>query len=155
MAVEGGEPGGIGRRSFLTVVGLAAMGGWGDARAAEGRMVDTTAPSTPGSSPQRLLDLAHRRGRLPVIVGLAIVGAGAGAGGDDAAAIARTQRQLLADLGVVTTADGGLAGPGITNIKLYEAIPFIALTVDADALGRLLRHRLVVSIQEDIAVPPG
>ena len=150
-------PGGIGRRSFLLLVGLAAMGGRARALATEERMADPIEPSSsapgspaPGSSYQRLLDLARRRGRVPVIVGLAVAAAEA----DDEAAIARTQRQLLADLGVAAGADGSLAGPGITGVKLYETIPFIALTADADALRRLMRHRLVVSIVEDSAVPP-
>ena len=108
-------------------------------------MADIAAPAS-----QRLLDLARRRGRVPVIVGLAVPAASA----DDEAAIARAQRQFLAELGVVAAADGSLAGPGITGVKLYEAIPFIALTADADALERVLRNRLVVSIQEDTAVPP-
>lgn len=149
MAAEEGASAGIGRRSFLALMALAlaAIGGQRHGHGAEKTMANVA-----DASSQRLLDLARRRGRLPVIVGLAAAGASAD---DEEAAIARTQRQLLADLGVVAAADGSLAGPGITGVKLYETIPFLALTVDADALARLIRNPLVVSIREDSAVPPG
>jgi hypothetical protein len=103
-----------------------------------------------GPSAQRLVDLARHRGPLPLIVGLAIAEGSA----DDEAAIKRAQQQLLADLGVAPGADGTLAGPGITGVKLYETIPFLALTADAEAIGRIMRNRLVASAQVDRAIPP-
>ena len=99
-----------------------------------------------------LLDRARARGRLPVLVSLRMP---AGAGGADVTAeIARRRALLLADLGVAAGAGGALTGPGITNVKPFATIPFVALTVDPAALERLLRHPLVASVAEDRAVPP-
>jgi hypothetical protein len=114
-----------------------------------GKAAETAVANVTDPSSQRLLDLARRRGRLPVIVGLAVEDASG-----DEAATRRAQQQLLADLGVTAGSDGTLAGPGITGVKLYETIPFLALTADAEAIARIIRNRLVVSIQEDSAVPP-
>jgi subtilisin family serine protease len=40
------------------------------------------------------------------------------------------------------------------SITHFESIPFVAMTVTPDQLGRLLADSNVVSIQEDVAVPP-
>lgn len=105
--------------------------------------------SMPAAAQAELLDRARERGRLAVIVGLA---------GPDATrsetAMIQVRDRLLRDLDVAAAADGSLAGPGITNVKLFRAIPFLALTVEPDALARLLAHPLVASVQEDAAVPP-
>ncbi|MFO1128265.1 MAG: hypothetical protein U1E66_07560 [Rhodospirillales bacterium] len=137
----------MGRRSFLVLLalGAAVIRGGGRASAGEIAMARATGPAS-----QRLIEVARERGRLPVLIELAMTGPAA----DEPAAIARAQHRLLTDLGVTAAADGTLAGPGITGVKLYETIPFIALTADADALERLMRSRLVVSVQEDSAVPP-
>ena len=65
-----------------------------------------------------------------------------------------TRSRLLEDLGVTAAGDGSLAGPGITNVKLFETIPFLALTAEPAALERLLNHPLVDSVQGDAAAPP-
>lgn len=115
--------------------------------------------SMPESTKARLLELARSRGRLPVIVGLAVPmrsedELGPAESAAQQAAMARARAQLLKDLGIVAASDGSLSGPGITNVKLFETIPFLALTVEAGALERLLAHPLVESVQEDAAVPP-
>lgn len=107
--------------------------------------------AAPESAQAMLLARARARGRLPVIVGLAVPAAGGTEPGE--AEIAKAQARLLADLGVADTGSG-FAGPGIGNVKLYAAIPFLALTAEPEALARLLRHPLVVSAQEDTAAPP-
>ena len=115
--------------------------------------------SIPESTKARLLELARSRGRLPVIVGLAVPmrsedELGPAESKAQQAAMARARAQLLKDLGIIAASDGSLSGPGITNVKLFETISFLALTVEAGALERLLAHPLVESVQEDAAVPP-
>lgn len=141
MVAREGASGGIARRFFLVALTLAVIGGPGTAAGTV--MADISGPSA-----QRLIDLAGQRGRLPLIIGLA-------ARADDEVAIERAQQRLLADLGVVTGEDGTLAGPGISGVKIYETIPFIAFTADAAAIQRVIRHPLVISVQEDSALPPG
>ncbi|MFO1154653.1 MAG: hypothetical protein U1E42_13470 [Rhodospirillales bacterium] len=141
--------GGIARRFFL-IFGLMAIGSLDAGQAAEPASKPGTNAINPSSQSQRLLDLARQRGRLPIIVELAVTGAAA----DDEAAIRRAQQHLLADLGVTTGADGNLTGPGVSGVKLYETMPFLALTADAQAIDHLIRNQLVVRIQEDSPVPP-
>jgi hypothetical protein len=99
-----------------------------------------------------LLDRAEARGQLPVLVGLRFPREGAGA--DPSVAIAALRARLFADLGIHVGADGALTGPGIANVKPFDSIPFVALTVEPPVLERLLRHPLVASVVEDTAVPP-
>jgi hypothetical protein len=99
-----------------------------------------------------LRDRARARGRLPVLVGLRMPPDSSAT--DPTAEVARLRAVLFADLGIVPTERGVLAGPGITNVKPFASIPFLALTVDPAALERLLRHPLVASVVEDTAVPP-
>ena len=101
---------------------------------------------------QALLDLAQARGRLPVIVALAVPTVAAGE--PTPAAIAAVALGLLRDLGVRPTAEGALGGPGITNVKPFATIPYLALTVDPAALERLLTHPAVRAVEADQAVAP-
>jgi hypothetical protein len=105
-----------------------------------------------------LLERARARGRLAVIVGLAMPSREGVAPGPDEpaeeAAIATVRSRLLRDLGVVARADGTLGGPGVTNIKLFHAIPFLALTVEPEPLARLLQYPAVMSVQEDTTLAP-
>ncbi len=105
------------------------------------------------------------RGELAVIIGFAVPGLRSDAGGAstpfdpeqekrDQGAIARVRKQLLTDLGVHPDHRGGLSGPGIHGVKLFETIPFLALTADPQALERVLVNPLVESVQRDTAVPP-
>jgi hypothetical protein len=101
-----------------------------------------------------LLQRARALGRLPVIVGLAVPPEGGEPGPDEEAAIARAQARLLQDLGVAAGPDGSLAGPGITNVKPFATIPYLALTAEPGALAKVLRHPLVASAQEDATLAP-
>jgi hypothetical protein len=144
----------IDRRSLLVLAGSAAVSWPRLGYAAEVDMV-----AVPESTKARLLELARMRGRLPVIVGLAVpfrsedeVGPAETAARE--AAMTRARARLLKDLGVVAARDGSLSGPGIINVKLFETIPFLALTAEPEALERLLAHPLVDSVQEDATVAP-
>jgi hypothetical protein len=106
----------------------------------------------PESRRRELLERARQLGRLPVIVGLRLPPGAEGPA--EAEAIASVRSRLLQDLGVTQAADGGLAGSGITNVKLFGTIPFLALTAEPEALERLLQHSLVESVQEDTVAAP-
>lgn len=111
--------------------------------------------SVPEAMKAALLERARARGYLPVIVGLAVTPTLGGSEPTPAEAsaheraVAAARARLLADLGVVVAGGGSLAGPGISNVKLFEAIPFLALTASPAALERLLGHPLVGSVRED------
>jgi hypothetical protein len=141
------------RRTLLILAGAAVMPLPRLSRARE-----LTMASIPDDVSAALLEQARTRGRLPVIVGLAVPPPeNAGPVPDEAvekAAIDMVRAQLLRDLGVVAGADGTLTGPGITNVKLFDAIPFLALTAEPEALARLLRHPAVTSVQEDATMAP-
>ncbi len=63
------------------------------------------------------------------------------------------QRQAIAAVRDSALAALGTAEHG--NVKTYSTLPMIALEVSAEALRRLASHPNVVSIKEDIPVPPG
>jgi hypothetical protein len=63
--------------------------------------------------------------------------------------IAAIQSRLLDHLGIARSANGALQGLGITNVTLFETIPFLALTADGPALEHLLSHPMVTSVTED------
>lgn len=115
-----------------------------------GRALVAEATMTPTSDSTRttLLRKVEERGRLPVIVGLDVP-----AGAADRV-VATARAQLMRDLEVVERSDGTLAGPGLTNVKLFETIPFLAGVAEPDALRRLLDHPLVASVHEDTAAAP-
>jgi hypothetical protein len=101
--------------------------------------------AVPDATRAALLARARALGRLPVIVGLAI---------SPGSELGPARARLLGDLGVAPLGDGSLAGPGVTNVKPFATIPFLALTVEPAALERLLAHPLVDSVQEDAAAAP-
>jgi hypothetical protein len=142
----------IDRRSLFVLAGGAALPWFRLSYASKLEMA-----CIPESTKTRLLELARMHGRLPVIVGLAVPLRSEDEPAQSAvqqASMARVRAQLLKDLSIVATSDGSLSGPGITNVKLFETIPFLALTVEPEALQHLLAHPLVESIQEDSPVPP-
>ena len=47
-----------------------------------------------------------------------------------------------------------LAGTDVSVVANYETIPFMTLTVDADALSRLATMPYIVSIEEDVPIAP-
>ena len=149
--MKGQESAGINRRSLLVLAGSATLPWFRLSSASKLEMA-----AIPESTRTRLLELARIRGQLPVIVGFAVplsqdepVQSAA-----QQANMACARAQLLKDLGIVATSNGSLSGPGITNVKLFETIPFLALTAEPQALEHLLAHPLVESVQEDVAVPP-
>lgn len=109
---------------------------------------EATMRATPDATRRALLSKAKDNARLPVIVGLVVP-----AGADDRA-VAAARARLMRDLEVVERNHGTLAGPGLTNVKLFETIPFLAVVAEPDALQRLLDHPLVASVQEDAAAAP-
>lgn len=122
-------------------------------------------PTLDDEKKAHLTALVRSRGELAVIVGFAVPGVRSDAGDagtppdpeqerQDQGAIARVRTQLLTDLGVRPDRHGGLSGPGIHGVKLFEMIPFVALTADPQALERVLTNPLVESVQPDTAVPP-
>lgn len=142
----------IHRRSLLVLAGSATLAWLRLGYASKLEMA-----SIPESTKTRLLKLARIRGRLSVIVGIAVLLRSEDEPAQSAAQqvrLARARAQLLKDLSIVATSDGRLSGPGITNVKLFETIPFVSLTVEPEALEHLLAHPLVESVQEDVAVPP-
>jgi hypothetical protein len=143
----------IDRRSLLVLAGSVVLP-W----LRLGHTSELDMASVPESTKARLLELARIRGRLPVIVGLAVPlrseELGPAEFAEQEAAMARVRARLLNDLGIVAASDGSLSGPGITNVKLFETIPFVALTAEPESLERLLAHPLVESVEEDVAVPP-
>jgi hypothetical protein len=141
------------RRSLLVLAGSAALPWFRLSYAAKLEMA-----CIPESTKMRLLELARIHGRLAVIIGLAVPSRSEDEPARLAAqqeSTARVRAQLLKDLSIVATNDGSLSGPGITNVKLFETIPFLALTAEPGALEHLLAHPLVESVQEDSTVPPG
>jgi hypothetical protein len=134
----------------LPVLAAAAAAPRGPSLALE---VALASSSVPEAAQARLLARARARGHLPVIVSL-VVALPAGRHEPTSAEIAAAQARLLADLGVAAAGDGGLVGPGVGNVKLFEGIPYLALTASPAALERLLGHPLVESVREDAAAAP-
>lgn len=150
--MTGQESAGINRRSLLVLAGSATLPWFRPSSASKLEMA-----AIPESTRTRLLELARSRGQLPVIVGFAVPLRSEDEPVQSAAQqanMARARAQLLKDLSIVATSNGSLSGPGITNVKLFETIPFLALTAEPEALEHLLAHPLVESVQEDVAVPP-
>jgi uncharacterized repeat protein (TIGR01451 family) len=109
----------------------------GDAAAIE-RTIDATTVAL-------LHERAETAGQVPVIAGFAVPGLADDA--DDAtraAAIARERAALLQRLN----------GQAITNLKTYEFLPVIALTVDSAGITALANDRRVISLEEDQLVEP-
>jgi len=152
------------------VVATALLPPWPEGAAAEGMTADGAAASGTAmldeDAKARLLAQATARGELPVIVGFVVADLPVDEEGADVrppdpteaeqrrTAIARVRARLLAELGVRADRRGVLSGPGVHTVKVYETIPFLALTVEPEPLARLLANPLVSSVQPDAAVPP-
>ena len=93
-----------------------------------------------------LLDMARRRGAVSVIVGFKL---GPSRRRPEKVRLRRHVHAFYRALGIEPAADGTLAAPGITHVKAFTTIPFVAMTVDADALERLLALPLVTSVEPD------
>lgn len=124
-----------------------------DLSAAEARTAASAGPAA------TLMARTRQQGRLRVIVGLRERPAGASELAAPAAEGLRSrlrtkQEALLTGLGVRRQADGTLAGNGMQHVVLFDTVPFLAATVDPTALQGLLAAGDVVSIQEDVPVPP-
>ena len=156
-----------GLRSVLLAVALAAATA---ATAAEPWdrapvFLDKRAPVAQASGGGAAADLAaqaRRHGRIKVIAGLAV-----DMPADDAAApmaAAREQATLRqVQDGVLATvfgrtrtpaASGGGGGTDDDGVRRYETIPFLSMVVTAAELARLTADDRVVTVQEDVPVPP-
>jgi len=107
---------------------------------------DETGTATAVSA-EALMARATERGELRVIVGLDTGFQPEGALSETAVAsqrsgIAAAQEALV----------GTLSAP--KTVSQFETIPFVAMTVTPDDLGRLLSSPQVSTVEEDVAVPP-
>ena len=100
---------------------------------------------------EKLLKKAKEKGSVRVIVGLNVPYETEGylpsekAVGKQRAAIAQAQEKILAKLSRYK----------LSHVKRFHAIPYMAIMMDEDGLKTLLNdHRLALSIEEDIPVPP-
>ena len=111
---------------------------------------EDAAARAPGGAAEQLLRRAREQGEVRVIVGLRIV-----MRMEDtlSAAQAANQRQTLGAMQnrVVARVLGSASTQGVER---FDFIPYMSLFVDAGELARLLRDPEVVSIQEDVPVPP-
>lgn len=96
-----------------------------------------------------LFDRANERGQLRVIIETDVALA---AEATLAPTAVRAQRERLraSQRGVLAS----LAGGGVSGVVLFDTIPYLAVNADSQALRRLLADPAVVSVQEDVPVPP-
>jgi subtilisin len=110
---------------------------------------------TEAAEPERLqkyshlIDKAHSRGGIRIIVGLSMPFSAEGhlpneKAIEQRAKIVQLQDQLLESV----------QGFKIEGIKRFKYIPYIAMEVDSSALSALISHPLADSIEEDVPVPP-
>jgi len=136
---------------FSAVIGLAAaFAATGQASAASfgepAVYVGNGNGTTVETGPDAIVDLAERRGRLPVIVRMRMDFAPEGAAesfqaASQRAAIGNLQRRIVARV------------PGERNLKRFETVPFVAMLVDPAGLRALLDDPDVAAITEDVPVP--
>ena len=62
------------------------------------------------------------------------------------------QRQMLTAVQDIVLTD--LAGVEMDGVKRFETVPYMALTVDAEGLTALVGSDPVITIEEDVALPP-
>jgi len=133
--------------ALVTAGGLA---GAENAQAANSRanvfLGDGKGGTVPASS-DRLVTLTESRGTVPVIVRMRTDFTPEGdlslfAVANQRTAIASLQRRILSRV------------PGGQNVKTFETVPFVAVTVNADQLDALLDSPNVEAVYEDVAVPP-
>jgi subtilisin family serine protease len=117
------------------------------------------APQASGSAAADggLVARAREAGGLRVLVELDVPEMAAAAAGDDAAAssaLSAVQNAVIAatfGASPSATSDDAASDAGV---RRYEIIPFLSLTVTPAELERLIADGRVLSIQEDVPVPP-
>jgi subtilisin family serine protease len=113
--------------------------------------------SGPGaSSDGGLVAQARKAGRIRVLVELDVPGVAAAAGDDAAAssALAAVQDAVIAATFGAAPAGTSAAAVSEAGVRRYETIPFLSLMVTPAELERLIADGRVLSIQEDVPVPP-
>ncbi len=96
-----------------------------------------------------LIAKAQARGQVPVILRLNV---DFQAEGRRSSSGVIAQRNAIADARRAVVRS--LTGKGATNIKEYQYVPYLAVTVNAAALQALAKNPMVIEISEDIPVPP-
>ena len=92
---------------------------------------------------------AQAKGRVPVILRLNV---NFQAESSHSASGVIAQRNAIADARRAVVQS--LAGKGATNIKEYQYVPYLAVTVNSAALQALSKNPKVLEISEDVPVPP-
>ena len=92
---------------------------------------------------------ARAKGQVPVILRLNM---NFKAEGNLSAPGIFAQRNAIAD--AEDAVIQSLAGMNATNVKKYQYVPYLAVTVNAAALQALARNPMVMAISEDIAFAP-
>jgi subtilisin family serine protease len=96
-----------------------------------------------------LIAKAQAKGQVPVILRLSM---GFKTEGNLSGPEVIAQRNAIADAGAAVIQS--LAGMNATNVKKYQYVPYLAVTVNATALQALAKNPMVIEISEDVAIPP-
>lgn len=112
--------------------------------------------SGPAASETGLVAQARKAGRIRVLVELDVPAVAAAAGDDAAAssALAAVQDAVIAATFGAAPAGTSAAAGSQAGVRRYETIPFLSLMVTPAELERLIADGRVLSIQEDVPVPP-
>ena len=123
--------------------------------------LDKREPASPASGPAAsseggLVAQARKAGRIRVLVELDVPQMAAAAGDDAAAssALAAVQDAVIAATFGASPAGPSDAAGSEADVRRYETIPFLSLVVTPAELERLIADGRVLSIQEDVPVPP-
>lgn len=115
--------------------------------------IPQAASGTAASSEGGLVSQARKAGRIRVLVELDVpAGATDAEGGSDALAAVQ-DAVIAATFGLSGPAAAG-AAPSDAGVRRYEVIPFLSMIVTPEELDRLIADGRVLSIQEDVPVPP-
>lgn len=150
-ATRGGRRNAVVLASALAVtVGLGSLLGASEGIAAVSApkvFIGDGRGGTVATDADSLVAAARTRGRIPVMVRLDVDFV---AEGELSTFQAANQQTAIANLtaGVVARVSGA------QNIKTYESVPLVAMSVDAAGLRALLADPRVVKVTEDVAVPP-
>lgn len=136
--------------ALATVLAAGALAGAHDAEASNSRVdvfLGNGKGATVASDADRLISVTESRGALPVIVRMRTEFAAEGdlslfGAANQRAAYASLTRRILSRV------------PAGQNVKTYESVPLVAMTLDADGIEALLSDPNVESITEDVPVPP-
>jgi subtilisin family serine protease len=124
--VEGKEPGQITTNHFVAAAGANAV-----------------------TQLDALTTKAQVKGQIPVILRLNV---NFQAESSRSASGVITQRNAIAD--ATKAVVQSLAGVNASNIKRYQYVPYLAVTLNAAALQALAKNPMVREISEDVPVPP-